>query len=81
MDRMIRRAARIKWRDILEMAQDHMTSHELERYHATIGKSEQSTHDWIDATLESGAVKWLIDLSDGDGKTLLLVLIIFKLDG
>ncbi|KAF8936263.1 Werner helicase interacting protein 1 [Dissophora ornata] len=69
MDRMIRRAARIKWRDILEMAEDHMTSHELDRYNATIGKDEQSTNDWIDATLESGAVKWLIDLSDGDGRS------------
>ncbi|KAG0365683.1 Werner helicase interacting protein 1 [Gamsiella multidivaricata] len=66
MDRMIRRAARIKWRDILEMAREEMTPVELDRYSTTIGKDEKSIDDWIDETIEPEAVKWLIDLSDGD---------------
>lgn len=68
MDRMIWRAARIKWRDILEMAQEQMSPTELDRYMTTIGKDEQSIDNWIDRTIEPGAIKWLIDLSDGDGK-------------
>ncbi|KAI7830271.1 DNA polymerase III, clamp loader complex, gamma/delta/delta subunit [Gamsiella multidivaricata] len=69
MDRMIRRAARIKWRDILEMAREEMTPVELDRYSTTIGKDEKSIDDWIDETIEPEAVKWLIDLSDGDGRS------------
>ncbi|KAG0220934.1 Werner helicase interacting protein 1 [Mortierella sp. GBA43] len=69
MDRMISRAARIKWRDILEMAQEQMSPEELSRYTMTIGKDEESIGHWIDGTIEPGAIKWLIDLSDGDGRS------------
>ncbi|KAF9400067.1 Werner helicase interacting protein 1 [Mortierella sp. AD011] len=69
MDRMIRRAARIKWRDILEMAQDQMTPREKSNFASTIGKDDQSINNWIDGIIEPGAVKWLIDLSDGDGRS------------
>ncbi|KAF9351746.1 Werner helicase interacting protein 1 [Mortierella sp. AD094] len=69
MDRMIRRAARIKWRDILEMAQDQMTPREKSEFTSTIGKDDQSINNWIDGIIEPGAVKWLIDLSDGDGRS------------
>ncbi|KAF9908974.1 Werner helicase interacting protein 1 [Lobosporangium transversale] len=68
MDRMIRRAARIKWHDILDMAQEQMSQTELEQYQATIGKDECSMNEWIDGAIEEDAVKWLIDLSDGDGR-------------
>ncbi|KAF9979962.1 Werner helicase interacting protein 1 [Modicella reniformis] len=69
MDRMIWRAARIKWRDILEMAQEQMTPTELKRYTATIGKDDQSIDHWVEEAIEPGAIKWLIDLSDGDGRS------------
>ncbi|KAG0305156.1 Werner helicase interacting protein 1 [Dissophora globulifera] len=69
MDRMIRRASRIKWRDVLEMAKEMMTPRELDRLATTIGADDRSINDWIDGTLESGAIKWLIDLSDGDGRS------------
>ncbi|KAG0005861.1 Werner helicase interacting protein 1 [Entomortierella chlamydospora] len=69
MDRMIRRAARIKWRDILEMAQDQMTPREKSNFASTVGKDDQSINNWIDGIIEPGAVKWLIDLSDGDGRS------------
>jgi len=68
MDRMIRRAARIKWRDILEMAQEQMSPTDMGLYVTTIGKDEESIDHWIDNAIEPGAIKWLIDLSDGDGK-------------
>lgn len=67
MDRMIRRAGRIKWRDIMEMAREKMNSADLQRLSATFA-SEQSIDEWADKTLDPGAVKWLVDLSDGDGK-------------
>ncbi|KAF9115064.1 Werner helicase interacting protein 1 [Mortierella sp. AM989] len=69
MDRMIRRAARIKWRDILEIAQDRMSPTEMFKFVSTIGKDEQSIDNWIDGIIEPGAIKWLIDLSDGDGRS------------
>jgi putative ATPase len=75
---MISRAARIKWRDILEMAQEQMSPEELSRYTMTIGKNEESIDVWIDGTIEPGAIKWLIDLSDGDGKEHHLALGIVK---
>ncbi|KAF8982815.1 Werner helicase interacting protein 1 [Entomortierella lignicola] len=69
MDRMIRRAARIKWRDILEMTQDQMSPSEMAKFNSMIGKDEQSINNWIDQIIEPGAIKWLIDLSDGDGRS------------
>ncbi|KAF9436040.1 Werner helicase interacting protein 1 [Entomortierella beljakovae] len=69
MDRMIRRAARIKWRDILEMAQDSFTPDEISKYSTTIGKDDQAINEWVDGITEQGAIKWLIDLSDGDGRS------------
>ncbi|KAI1319602.1 Werner helicase interacting protein 1 [Mortierella claussenii] len=69
MDRMIRRAARIKWHDILNMVQDYMPEADVIKFNETIAKDEKSVDEWIDATIEDGAVKWLIDLSDGDGRS------------
>ncbi|KAF9949558.1 Werner helicase interacting protein 1 [Mortierella alpina] len=69
MDRMIQRAARIKWRDILEMARERMTPPELNTLATTITKNEQSITEWIDNVIEPGAIKWLVDLSDGDGRS------------
>ncbi|KAF9372145.1 Werner helicase interacting protein 1 [Podila verticillata] len=68
MDRMIRRAGRIKWRDIIELAREKMSSADLQRLSATFA-SEQSIDEWADKTLDPGAVKWLVDLSDGDGRS------------
>lgn len=68
MDRMIRRAARIKWRDVLEMAQEQMSPADMNLYLTTIGKDDESIDHWIDNAIEPGAIKWLIDLSDGDGR-------------
>lgn len=68
MDRMIRRASRIKWRDVLDMARDHMTAPELMECTRTLALDDKSIDQWADGTLEDGAIKWLIDLSDGDGK-------------
>ena len=64
---MIRRAARIKWRDILDMACAQMTEIELATLNSTFGQNEQTLDEWVDAKTEPGAIKWLIDLSDGDG--------------
>ncbi|KAF9183235.1 Werner helicase interacting protein 1 [Haplosporangium sp. Z 767] len=69
MDRMIRRAARIKWRDILEMAQERMTPHELQLLETTIGKDDKDIDTWFEGTIEPAAIKWLVDLSDGDGRS------------
>ncbi|KAG0044578.1 Werner helicase interacting protein 1, partial [Gryganskiella cystojenkinii] len=71
MDRMIRRASRIKWRDVLEMAREHMTGPELTECSRTLANDKESIDAWIDGTLEEGAIKWLIDLSDGDGRSAL----------
>lgn len=68
MDRMIRRASRIKWRDVLDMAREHMTAPELMECTRTLALDDKSIDQWADGTLEDGAIKWLIDLSDGDGK-------------
>ena len=68
MDRMIQRAARIKWRDILEMARERMTLPEVNSLASTIARNEQTIDEWIDNLIEPGAIKWLVDLSDGDGK-------------
>ncbi|KAG0213888.1 Werner helicase interacting protein 1 [Mortierella sp. GBA30] len=68
MDRMIRRAARIKWRDILELAQERMTPTEADTLMTTIAKNDETIDEWIEKTIEPGAIKWLIDLSDGDVK-------------
>ncbi|KAF9943075.1 Werner helicase interacting protein 1 [Mortierella alpina] len=69
MDRMIQRAARIKWRDILEMARERMTLPEVNTLATTITRNEQTINEWIDNLIEPGAIKWLIDLSDGDGRS------------
>ncbi|KAF9288889.1 Werner helicase interacting protein 1 [Mortierella alpina] len=69
MDRMIQRAARIKWRDILEMARERMTLQEVNTLTTTIAKNEQTINEWINNLIEPGAVKWLVDLSDGDGRS------------
>ncbi|KAF9135829.1 Werner helicase interacting protein 1 [Mortierella sp. 14UC] len=69
MDRMIRRAARIKWRDILDMACAQMTEAELATMNSTFGQNEQTIDEWVDAKIEPGAIKWLVDLSDGDGRS------------
>ncbi|KAG0345742.1 hypothetical protein BG005_001128 [Podila minutissima] len=68
MDRMIRRAGRIKWRDIIELAREKMSSTDQQRLSTTLA-SEQSIDEWADKTLDPGAVKWLVDLSDGDGRS------------
>jgi hypothetical protein len=73
MDRMIRRASRIKWRDVLDMAREHMTGPELTECSRTLALNDQSIDQWADGTLEEGAIKWLIDLSDGDGKAYILL--------
>lgn len=67
MDKMIRRAARIKWRDILDMACEQMTDTELATLNSTFGQNDQTLDEWVDAKTDPGAIKWLIDLSDGDG--------------
>ncbi|KAF9944871.1 Werner helicase interacting protein 1, partial [Mortierella alpina] len=69
MDRMIQRAARIKWRDILEMARERMTLAEVNTLASTIARNEQTINEWIDSLIEPGAIKWLVDLSDGDGRS------------
>ncbi|KAK3829874.1 MAG: hypothetical protein JOS17DRAFT_209364 [Linnemannia elongata] len=69
MDKMIRRAARIKWRDILDMACALMTETELATLNSTFGQNDQTFDEWVDAKTEPGAIKWLIDLSDGDGRS------------
>ncbi|KAF9910101.1 Werner helicase interacting protein 1 [Linnemannia zychae] len=69
MDRMIQRAARIKWRDILDMACAQMTETELATMNSTFGQNDRTIDEWIDAKIEPGAIKWLIDLSDGDGRS------------
>ncbi|KAG0199601.1 Werner helicase interacting protein 1 [Mortierella sp. NVP41] len=69
MDRMIRRAARIKWRDILDMTCAQMTETELATMNSTFGQSDQTIDEWVDAKTDAGAIKWLIDLSDGDGRS------------
>ncbi|KAG0318386.1 Werner helicase interacting protein 1 [Linnemannia gamsii] len=69
MDKMIRRAARIKWRDILDMACAQMTETELATLNSTFGQNDQTLDEWVDARIEPEAVKWLIDLSDGDGRS------------
>lgn len=69
MDKMIRRAARIKWRDILDMACEQMTDTELATLNATFGQNDQTLDEWVDAKTDPGAIKWLIDLSDGDGRS------------
>ncbi|KAG0279611.1 hypothetical protein BGZ95_000744 [Linnemannia exigua] len=69
MDRMIRRAARIKWRDILDMACAQMTETELATVNSTFGQNDQTIDEWVDAKTEPGAIKWLVDLSDGDGRS------------
>lgn len=74
MDKMIRRAAQIKWRDILDMACAQMTETELATLNSTFGQNDQTLDEWVDAKIEPGAIKWLIDLSDGDGIYLLRLL-------
>ncbi|KAK5823348.1 hypothetical protein F5H01DRAFT_134333 [Linnemannia elongata] len=69
MDKMIRRAARIKWRDILDMACEQMTDTELATLNSTFGQNDQTLDEWVDAKTDPGAIKWLIDLSDGDGRS------------
>ncbi|KAG0051844.1 Werner helicase interacting protein 1 [Linnemannia elongata] len=69
MDKMIRRAARIKWRDILDMACEQMTNTELATLNSTFGQNDQTLDEWVDAKTDPGAIKWLIDLSDGDGRS------------
>ncbi|KAF8946096.1 Werner helicase interacting protein 1, partial [Haplosporangium gracile] len=69
MDKMIRRAARIKWRDILDMACAQMTETELATLNSTFGQNDQTLDEWVDAKIEPEAIKWLIDLSDGDGRS------------
>ncbi|KAG0233837.1 Werner helicase interacting protein 1 [Actinomortierella wolfii] len=71
MDLMIKRGARIKWYDILDLALSEMPKHEVEQFESTIGKDESSLNEWIDSRIEEGAIKWLIDLSDGDGRSAL----------
>lgn len=73
MDKMIRRAARIKWRDILDMACALMTETELATLNSTFGQNDQTFDEWVDAKTEPGAIKWLIDLSDGDGMYMCLI--------
>ncbi|KAI8359443.1 DNA polymerase III, clamp loader complex, gamma/delta/delta subunit [Mortierella sp. GBAus27b] len=41
----------------------------LEKLSQEDGKDEESIGHWIDGTIEPGAIKWLIDLSDGDGRS------------
>lgn len=81
MDRMIQRAARIKWRDILEMARERMTLQEVNTLTTTIAKNEQTINEWINNLIEPGAVKWLVDLSDGDGKEAMEFTIVISADG
>ncbi|KAG9063679.1 Werner helicase interacting protein 1 [Linnemannia hyalina] len=69
MDKMIQRAARIKWRDILDMACAEMTETELATLNSTFGQNDRTFDEWVDAKTEPGAIKWLIDLSDGDGRS------------
>ena len=70
MDRMIQRAARIKWRDILDMACAQMTETELATMNSTFGQNNQTIDEWVDSKIDPGAIKWLIDLSDGDGMSI-----------
>lgn len=51
----------------MELAREKMNSADLQRLSTTFA-SEQSIDEWADKTLDPGAVKWLVDLSDGDGK-------------
>lgn len=51
----------------MELAREKMNSEDLQRLSATFA-SEQAIDEWADKTLDPGAVKWLVDLSDGDGK-------------
>ncbi|KAF9577852.1 Werner helicase interacting protein 1 [Lunasporangiospora selenospora] len=44
-----------------------MTTAELSAWSSSVGSDDLCLDDWIDGTIETGAVKWLIDLSDGDG--------------
>ncbi|KAG0346270.1 hypothetical protein BG004_002023 [Podila humilis] len=69
MDRMIKRAGRIKWRDVLDTARESMNAIEQRQLATTLASSESSIDTWADETLESGAIQWLIDLSDGDGRS------------
>ncbi|KAF9922860.1 Werner helicase interacting protein 1 [Linnemannia zychae] len=69
MDKMIHRAARIKWRDILDMVTIEMTETELATMNSTFGQNDQTLDEWIDKKIEPGAIKWLVDLSDGDGRS------------
>ncbi|KAF9978394.1 hypothetical protein BGZ73_002573 [Actinomortierella ambigua] len=71
MDMMIKRGARIKWNDILDLALSEMSEEDAEQFEKTVGKDEKLLNEWIDSKTEDGAIKWLIDLSDGDGRTAL----------
>ncbi|KAG0258978.1 Werner helicase interacting protein 1 [Actinomortierella ambigua] len=68
---MIKRGARIKWYDILDLAFSEMSEEDIQEFERTVGKDEGMLNEWIDSKTEDGAIKWLIDLSDGDGRSAL----------